>query len=230
MRTYFLFLISFLFLVPVAISQNNCDIYYPMKEGAKFQITNYNKKQKVTSVIDYNVVKIQNTSAGTVGTLTTTVKEGKSKVIASQEFDIICKDNKLSVDFETLFDPSMLDQLGENVEYEITGTNLDWPSDFTVGSTLPDASMSMNISMAGMNMTTTVDIINRKVIGQEKVTTPAGTFDCYVLTYDTSAKTMGMGMTTSSKQWVAKGVGMVKQEDSSKGKLDSTSELTLFSL
>ncbi|HLW32629.1 MAG TPA: hypothetical protein VKX40_10240, partial [Aequorivita sp.] len=94
--------------------------------------------------------------------------------------------------------------------------------------TLPDANMTMKIGMSGINMTMTIDQKNRKVTGKEKMTTPAGTFDCYVITYDTEVK-MGINQTTSSKQWVSEGVGMVKQVDSQKGKITNTTMLTAIS-
>jgi len=38
-----------------------------------------------------------------------------------------------------------------------------------------------------------------------------------------------MTQTSNSKQWIAEGVGMVKQEDYQRGKVSSSSVLTKFS-
>ncbi|QAA81765.1 hypothetical protein EI546_08545 [Aequorivita sp. H23M31] len=221
------YLILFLCVAPWAISQNDCSMYYPLIEGAEFQITNYDKKDKPTAVIDYKVLDVSSTGSEKVGTMQGTVKDKKGKDLSEMKFKVTCRDNKLSVDFNSLLSPEMVDQF-KNMDYDITGTNLDWPNDISVGQTLPDANMTMKISISGMNMTMSMDILNRKVIGKETVTTPAGTFDCYVVTYDTEVD-MGIRQKTSSKQWVAKGVGMVKQEDSKNGKIMDTSLLTKFS-
>ncbi|MFT5891771.1 MAG: hypothetical protein ACI9Y7_001878 [Dokdonia sp.] len=78
-------------------------------------------------------------------------------------------------------------------------------------------------------MNISVMMIDRKVQNKESITTPAGTFECYVITY-TSKMKMGIGRTGSSKQWVAEGVGLVKQEDyNKKGKLTGSNMLTSFS-
>ncbi len=117
----------------------------------------------------------------------------------------------------------------KEMDYEITGTNLDWPNDLSVGQTLPDSNMNMKISMGGMNMNMVLTVKDRKVTGKEKITTPAGTFDCFVIAYDTNVEMMGTSHKSSSKQWIAEGVGLVKQEDTQKGKVENTSLLTAFS-
>lgn len=214
-------------MIPLATAQNDCNMYYPLNEGATFQLTSYDKKNKPTAVLDYKVLKIANSAVGKVGTIYGTVKDEKGKMLGELEYDVICKDNKLSVDYQSMLSPQMMEQFKE-MDYEISGTNLDWPNDLSVGMTLPDGNMTMKIGMSGINMTMTVDQKNRKVIGKEKITTPAGTFDCYVVTFDTAVK-MGINQTTSSKQWVSEGVGMVKQEDSQKGKITNTTMLTAIS-
>ena len=79
-----------------------------------------------------------------------------------------------------------------------------------------------------MNMKMNMNLFNRKVAGNESVTTPAGTFDCYVITYDSEAK-MGFKMTSSNKLWLSEGFGMVKQETyNKKGALIGKSVLTAF--
>ena len=79
-----------------------------------------------------------------------------------------------------------------------------------------------------MNMKMTMKFLNRKVEGNETVSTPAGDFECYVITYDTEYK-MGIKMTMSSKLWLSEGYGMVKQENyNKKGALIGSSVLTSF--
>lgn len=229
MKTQFLLFLSLVLCISYATAQDDCEIYYPMKEGTKFQITHYGKsKKKTSSVVNYEIINVKKTGQGTASTLKMSVESNGKNAIPDQEIDLLCTGNKMSIDFESLLNPEMLAQYG-NFDYEISGTNLDWPSDLSVGKTLPDAEMDMALSMGGMNMNISTTITNRKVIDREKVTTPAGSFDCYVMTYNTTVNAMGMNTEMSSKQWFSKGVGMVKQEDSRNGKIQNTSELTAFS-
>jgi hypothetical protein len=124
--------------------------------------------------------------------------------------------------------PQIFEQFGE-MDYEFSGTDLQIPNDISVGKELPDANMDMTMNMGGMNMTMSVTMKDRKVVGQEDVTTPAGTFNCYVISYNLDMK-MGMNQKGSAKQWIAEGVGLVKQEDYNKsGNVTSSSLLTSFS-
>jgi hypothetical protein len=81
--------------------------------------------------------------------------------------------------------------------------------------------------MGGMAMNMIMDIVDRKVEAAESMTTPAGTFDCMKLT-QTEKMDMGMMKTTSSsKEWLAMGIGIVRQEHyNDKGELTGYMILT----
>jgi hypothetical protein len=208
-------------------AQTGCSKYYPFKEGTKAEITAYDKKGKTAAVIDYTILRTKQTPEGTVATMKATINDEKGKLIAESEYDATCDGNKISFDYKSMVSPMMMEQF-KDMDYDISGTNLEIPNDLSVGKTLPDANMIMKISISGINMNMELNITNRKVIGKENVTTPAGTFDCFIITSDMTTK-MGMSQTSNSKQWISEGVGMVKQEDYQNGKVTSSSKLTAFS-
>jgi hypothetical protein len=77
----------------------------------------------------------------------------------------------------------------------------------------------------------TTNIINRKVEGQESITTPLGTFNCYKISYDVNVvtKTMGFSMKSNSKgvQYMCTDKGAIKSEVyNDKGTLMSYSIMT----
>lgn len=205
-----------------------CNSYYPLVEGIKGQITSYDKKGKTAAIVDYSVVDVRVDNGQKIANISSTVKDKKGKPIATSNYEVSCKGEAVSIDFKSLISPQLLDQY-KNLDLEITGTNIEIPNNLNVGDNLPDSNMDMIMNMAGMNMTMNISMKNRKVTGQEKITTPAGSFDCFVISYNTEFN-MGMQHNGTSKQWLAKGVGMVKQEDyNSNGKLTSSSMLTAFS-
>jgi hypothetical protein len=213
--------------IPTAIAQTSCSKFYPFSEGTKAEITSYGKKGKIAAIVDYTVLKTTKTSKGEVATMRSFVKDENGELIAETTYDVTCDGTKITIDYNSMISPMMLEQF-QNMEYDISGIDLEIPNDLSVGQTLPDAEMNMKISMSGINMNFDLTISNRKVIAKEDVTTPAGTFSCFVITYDMKTK-MGMTQTSNSKQWLAEGVGMVKQEDYQKGKVYSSSLLTKFS-
>jgi hypothetical protein len=74
----------------------------------------------------------------------------------------------------------------------------------------------------------TINITNRKVVGIESVTVPAGTYNCYKITYDIETK-LGIKVSSSAIQWMNKGAGSVKTETyDKKGKLLGSTVLKEF--
>jgi hypothetical protein len=228
MKTFLVQCILICFFSSTVFAQSNCSKYYPFSEGATTELTIYDKKGEVSAVVEHAVKNVSSTGSTDVATMTQVLKDKSGKQISTSEYDVTCTGGLVSIDFRSMSLPKILESMGD-VEYEITGTNLDLPNDLSVGQSLPDAGINIKINMSGINMNMDTSITDRNVVGQESVTTPAGTFECYVLTSTTTVK-MGTNQTSTSKQWIAEGVGVVKTEDfNKKGKSQSTSLLTAFS-
>ena len=216
-------LVLALFCITTTIFSQDCSKYFPMDEGTKFQITNYDKKDKVSAVMDYVVKEVR----GNTATMFYEMHDDKGKMMTSSEYGVTCTADGVTIDFSSLMSPEVLGQY-EDMEVEMSGTDLLYPNNLSVGQSLPDADVLMTIKMPPMNMKMNMNFYNRKVEGNESITTPAGTFDCYVITYDSEAK-MGFKMTNSNKLWLSEGYGMVKSETyNKKGKLIGKSVLTAF--
>jgi hypothetical protein len=223
MKTKTSILICTLLISLSGICQDICSTYYPFKEGTKFQITNFDKKGKKQSVIDYEITNITNN----VAKITTKIFDDKDKEITSTTYQITCDGNGLSIDFKSMMNPDLFKQF-KDMDLDISGTNIEWPNNLKVGQTLKDAELNMTMNMAGMKMNMSINVVDRKVNAKESITTNAGTFDCFVLSYTTEMK-MGMNQTFTAKEWISEGVGVVKSENYNKnGKLMGYSELTSF--
>lgn len=110
---------------------------------------------------------------------------------------------------------------------DVTATDMDMltvPNKLAVGYKLPLGEMIVNV--AGIRVKST--IVENEVIGREEITTPAGTFKCYIIQQVSEGRVFGMKTQSTQKMWVARGVGNVKTETYSSGKLASSSILTSF--
>ncbi len=222
---YFIFITTF-FITSLGFAQSSCSKYYPMEEGTSFQYTNYDKKGKVSGYLDYKVSNVRDNGGKTTATFDINMKDKEGEQIMDSSYDISCNGNGISIDFKSMSNAQMMKQF-ENFEYEISGKNLDLPNNLSVGQKLDDGFMNMKISM-GITMEVKITIKDREIIAKETITTPAGTFECYVMT-STVEMDMMKTMKSSSKQWIAEGVGMVKQESyDEKGKLTNKTLLTKF--
>jgi len=223
-------LTSFVFILFTSFSlfaQNACSKYYVFKEGVKFEMTTYNNKDKQTGIVKYEVKNV----TGNTAILKNELFDAKGKSVMSSEFGLICDDKGISIDFKSLMNNQVFEQFKEmDMDLDISGTNIQIPNNLSPGQTLPDAELIMTMSMASVTIKMEIKITNRKVVGNETISTSAGTFDCVLITSDRELK-MGMNRTISSKQWLAEGVGMVKSEEyDKKGNLVSKSILTKFEM
>ncbi len=219
--------LSFVFMLAVFSSawSQDCSRFYPFSEGTKAEITNYGKKNKVVATTEYIVTAVTSNGGIETAAIHTKVHDAKGKLIVESDYDITCQSNRISIDMNSMMSPDLFQQF-QDAKVEVSGTNIDLPNDLSAGMTLPNAEMNASIDLSGIKMKLDVMMTDRKVEGTESVTTPAGTFDCYVITYTSYVK-MGFKRTGSAKQWLAEGVGLVKQEDyNKKGKVTSSSLLT----
>lgn len=222
--------VSFLATISVASGKNLCSKYYPMEEGVTFQYTNYNKKGKEEGFADYAVSKVEENKGETQATLSVKYSDKKGKAPFESSYGMACTGNGVKIDFESLFPAEMREQYeGMGVAINLSGTDIELPNDLEVGQALADANIDISVDMGMMKMKIAVVIQNRLVEKSETITTPAGTFDCLVISEETGTKVMMKNMQMTSKVWLAEGVGMVRQESySKKGDLVSRTELSKF--
>lgn len=230
MRKTTVFLVSLLFAVSLSFAQNNCSKFYPLEEGSSFQYTNYDRKGKTEGTVDYRISSVTQDGLTTVATFDLKYADKKGKDLFESNYTVSCEDGTVRIDYKSLFPAQMIQQYSEmDVEMDISGTDIELPNDLDVGQELPDANVSIVMSMGGIKMNTTIDQMNRKVAKKESVTVAAGTFDCYLVQETNVSKTMGATIEIDSNIWLAEGIGLVKQESYKKnGNLMSRTELTKF--
>ena len=204
-----------------------CDSgYMPFNEGVSFELTSYNKKDKVTSRIVHEITEVKQVSGGWKADIATEFYDNKDKSVFDGEYSVECTDDGLEMDMSSMMNPQMMASFS-SLEMEVTGDALMIPHSLEPGQTLPDGSMQVKASAGGMAiMNMTLHITDRKVTGTETVITPAGTFDCVKISQTTRLEGFGNNEYTSTT-WYAKETGMVRSENyDKKGEMDSYSELT----
>lgn len=229
MKTKLLLILFFLLGIISLTAQDNCSKFYPMTEGVAMEYTNYNKKGKVEGISSYQVIETNTVGNTTNATMAINLKDEKGKEIYNTDYKLSCTGNMVTLDYESLLPSDMMKQYGD-MDIEISGNDIEIPNDLSVGQNLNDANVTMKIGMSGINMNIAVDMLNRKVEKKESVTTPAGTYDCYVVYSENQSKIMMANQVYPSRVWLAEGVGMVKQETYKKnGDLMSSTLLTAYS-
>jgi hypothetical protein len=224
-------LIFFAFgLIVSGRSYAQCNEMFDYQEGTSWQWTNYDKKGKFIGKSMQKIEKYQELGNGFEVTISLVQSDKKGEQTAPVSMDMACKDGVIYFDMKKFVPDEYLNDSEGEVSMEVTGDNLEMPTNMKAGDYLRDASVTMKLGGTGspiaLNMT--VEIFNRKVEGEENLHTPAGEFDCFIITQSIKTKTI-VSMQVESKEWYSQGIGMVKSESYRKGKLMGYSILTQFS-
>ncbi|MEO5562556.1 MAG: hypothetical protein ABIR18_03955 [Chitinophagaceae bacterium] len=219
-------LFTLLCLSGIQASSQNCNYYY-LQDGKTAEITFYTKKGDESGKGVYAMSSVNKTGSVTTGIVKSDVYNKKGKVVGTGTNNIKCDNGILMVDLKAFISPEQSEQI--KADAKASNVYLAYPASMKAGDALPDGKMNIDIEQNnGMKTNVDVKITDRKVEAQESVTTPAGTWNCYKITYHSAIKiaVMGIGIPIKADvtEWFAPNFGVVKTE-SSKG---ATTVLTKF--
>lgn len=215
-----LFFVAWLLVAVNTLSAQDCKNYYYLLNNAEVEMSIYDSKDAVVAKNVYNILSVNKEGTSTVSNFSTSLKDAKGKEMSSGKGQFKCTGDNIFIDMQMSM-PN-IPQL-QNMKMASEGSAfLSYPSSLKEGQTLPDASFEMNGNANGMDMSMQYKVTDRKVAGKEKITTPAGSWDCFKITYNMnlSLKMMGMNMPMqmAAAEWFAPGFGVVKTESVKDGK------------
>lgn len=212
----------FMMIVPAGMSQD-CSFFYPMEVGTLIELQHYDRKSKPAGKTRQEIIDKQTDQGAMKIAVKSTFFDEKDKEMMTSDLTMECKDGVFTFDMDQYLNDEMLAGMKE-MEFTIGGDNLEFPDRMSPGDQLKDGSIRLIVpDMPMMNQTTTV--YNRKVEAIENVTTEAGTFECYKISYDVLTDAM-IDIQTKGIEWIARDVGTVRTESYNKnGKLTGYTEL-----
>jgi hypothetical protein len=204
----------------LSLYAQDCKMFFPAEKGTEMTMKSYNGKDKLTGTtinkildkqVDGNKIKVIFSSQSL---------DEKGKEIGNGQMEVKCEGGVFYIDMKNYLDDQMMEAY-KDMQVEIETNNaMQFPGNMDIGTALPDANIVVRMSNQGIPMfSLSVNITNRKIEGKESITTPAGTYDCFKMSYDIETKTM-MTMKMKGVDWVAENVGTVRSESLDKnGKL-----------
>lgn len=155
-----------------------------VKAGTGFEMINYNAKDKPTGRLSYTIKEVTNDNGATVMKMEVQSFDAKDKPQMTNSYQCRCKGNEIMIDMTAMM-ASQENPMLKDAQMTFTSNDLIYGDNYTVGSTLKDASLSGQGTMGGgMNISYGMTLKNRKVAGQESLSVPAGTFNVYKVTSD----------------------------------------------
>lgn len=222
MRTaIILTLVAALFAIPSEAQQFFCldegtSLVYIRKQADSGEI-----KWKHTMDI-WEVIWAEDSSA--VVKYSSYFEDKRGKGITKDTIDLsasITEDGDVIVDISASMVAVLKGFLWKGARVEAEGGKTVLPYSLVPGESMPEAHGC--VYALGMKMT--VDVTDRKVIGRETLTTPAGTFECTIVSEHKEEKGMMRNRITTARTWYARGIGMVRHDTYDRNMKLETSEI-----
>ena len=206
----------------------DCSPWFPFKKGSIFEYTFFDKKDRQTARMVYEVTEMKEVGGEYQYNLQTKMYDKKDKEMSGFEFTVACSDGTYRANISNFANPQFKEILG-SMDVKVSGDDLMIPKSLSVGQELPDANSTSEAEMGIVNMKLEMRITDRKVLSKEKVTTPVMAFDTYKITSTQHVKMPMMNRSSTSLSYYSEGYGHVKSENmDKKGKLESYMLLTKF--
>jgi len=211
-----IFCIGFMLCTVGLYAQEGCYTYFPNTIGNEWSYKSYDKRGRLTHST-LHTLTVLHPGAATVRSLSFDKdgeplglkdKDGNIKVI-EVDFDVVCIDGDLYMPPESF--TSSFFNLFQGLEAEVTGNNvLVSYADMANAITLPDYDLRIAIKAARLKID--ISVTDRRVLGNETIETPAGTFNCFKIEHTTNTRMSIINKNNRTVSWVAPGIGMVKSE------------------
>ncbi len=228
-KAFRLIIVFTLFTVSLSIAQDCTDVSF-MKKGAILEYTDYNKRGKPESTTVHETIEVSEDGSLVNAIIKATVVNTKDKKTFDTQYNVGCNNGLFSVDMIRFFDFNKLSEYNEkeNLKFKIDGDVLEFPNGMKTGDHLDDGNITIKLNSNGFTLVTMAfNVFNRKIVGEEQITTPAGTFMCQKVTFDFDSKFGIINVKGSGVEWYYNNAMVVKSESYNKrGKLIGYHEIT----
>jgi hypothetical protein len=200
--------------ISIFVWSQSCD-YYFLQNNKTIEQTFKNKKGKETGKQVYTISNVTKSGGATTGTVNSEFFSDKGKSTTKATNQVKCVNGVLMMDMKLFIPSAQQEQMGAAAA-TASDVYLEYPAEMKGGDVLKDGDFSMDFKMnGGMAGTVSVNITDRKVLGKESVTTPAGTWDCYKISCKTKITmkiVVGIPIKADVIEWYAPGFGVVKTD------------------
>ncbi len=217
----------------ISVSGQNCSGYYYLNNN-EVEMTTYDNKAKESGKLTYTISDVNKTGNATTASFTSEMVDEKGKSLSKGAGKYKCSGGNLFIDAKVAMPQEQMAAY-KGMDVKADEVFIEYPASFAAGQSLKDANFKMDVNNKGTAFSTvTMDQTNRKVEGKESVTSPAGTWECWKITYDGRFKAtiggpggIGIPVSFKSTEWFAPGFGIVKTETYNKnGKLMGSTLIT----
>ncbi len=212
-----------LLLTAGTMTAQNCVFYFPSEVGTRVGYNYYSKPGKLEGSSTLLVTDRSTENGNLKLDIKATVFDTHEDTTITFDYAVWCDGDNFYIDMRSFLGSMNITELGE---FKITSADMVLPAGMSPGQQLKDASFTLEMT-SPIPVTMTSNITNRKVDAIEQVTTPAGTFECVKVSYDTFSKVAFIKTEGRTVEWYTPNIGIVRSEYyDKKGRVTSIHELS----
>jgi hypothetical protein len=229
-----LFISSLFILASVShASAQDCKNFWYLTNDAQVEVTVYDANGNENGKQEWKVDDVKRDGTGWMATVKTKFTDKKGRDGSKAKGVYRCDGAVLKADVLMSLPQDQM-QAYKNMNVKADEGYIDYPINLSSGQSLSDANYKMETYNNGnLAATITFKESNRKVGNKESVTTSAGTWNAFKITYDSQFKTeigntgRAIPMNFKVTEWFAPGFGVIKSETYGRnGKLIGSTQLT----
>ena len=188
---------------------------YYLKAGTTIEMTTYSKKGNENGRQVYAISDVTNNNGSVSSTVNSEVFDKNGKSIAKATNKILCNKGVLMMDMKMFIPAQQMEQLN-NADAKGTASFLEYPADLKPGDKLKDADFNLDYSANGIASNISINMSERLVLAKENVSSHAGSWDAFRITYKSKIKMkvagIGLPINMDVTEWYVPGFGTVKTE------------------
>jgi hypothetical protein len=214
----------------------DCQGLLLMQQNKTIELTFYNKKGEPNGKQVYQVSNVATAGNTTTANLNSEMFDKKGNSMAKTANSIKCTSGMILIDMKMML-PQQQSEKYASADAKAQSTYLEYPAVFHIGDALKDGNLTMDLSNhpaggpsgppgappgpPGMGQSLKLVVTDRKVEAQESITTEAGTWNCYKISFKSkmTVKTgpFGIPANLDGTEWFAPGFGIVKTQSKNGG-------------
>jgi len=217
-------LLIVMFVIAIGAGLYAQDSFFATKAGMVLTYANNDARGNTTGYTVLTIKDVKGSGKNMTVTYLGTGLDSNRKPVKGGEmtYQVVVKDGVAVMDINQLIPADMNNQ---GIKIDTKGVPIEYPSDLKVGQSLKPSEITMTMDISGIKMDTVIKNVG-KCLAIEDVKVPAGTFKCHKITQTATTTVMGTTNVSTSIEWLAPGIGQVKNEHyDDKNKLVSSSVL-----
>ncbi|WP_210464624.1 TapB family protein [Rufibacter roseolus] len=181
-------------MVPGAALAQNCLQPLGLAKNTEFVFQVTDKGRNKGTLNNKVVQQVTDKDGAYVTTFKSARRNKSNRPETAEEYHIRCVNDTVYLDAMLLLREQVMKAF-EGKDFDFTPVDIAYPQQMKIGQKLPDGKLGVKVRSSSVNITQiSMVATDRKVEAIEKVTTPAGTFDCYKITYNYEVNLDAMGL------------------------------------